>query len=766
LIVAAPGSLGPEMPDRDDPLREAAAALRQGRHWYATRLLRDLDGDSRASPEAVLLAARADAGRSAWSSVVRRLESTTWLDSVSYGDGRALLAHARLEIGDYESAAAGYRLFLSYSIEVRPRALAELGLARSLASLGRAAEAVEAYSRAAQFAPEIEAWTSFLSAEALAAGGDTAAVRRLLEAAPGVPFHRRVDVEAMAYEAAGDRPGVLRILLEAADAPAAGSGSAGFRARAAILLLEEGDTAAARGTLRTAVRVTPRGALEAAELLSELPGLTAADHVRLARVFESSRARGHAAREYRSYLEAANVSKSERQKLDLKIGELLFNSGSNFAAIDQLEQLVATKPGTAIESQAEYLIARATYRRGWRREGRARLREVADSYPGTGAALRALTLLGDLHEGSGVTSRAAAIYEELATRYPGTRSAHSAHFRLGILAFQEGDYAKARTHFDRLRRVEQRAEPRTRATYWAARARLAEADAQRATEAERLLKNVHARDPFGYYGLLAAERVGIDPWANLPPGPEPTPINAETSETLDAIRLLREAGLQDEAQALYATIVDSPPRGVEDLLGLSQALAKHGYGQDAVRFGWRAHSRTRGRWSASVLRAIYPLAFDDIILAESQSRKLEPHLVAAIARQESAFDPDVISRAGARGLLQIMPATGRWWAGRVGLRDYSDDVLFHPEINVHLGAAYFADLQRRYDELQISLVAYNAGPTRARRWRQRPEYRIDSELFAERIPFSETRTYVRNVQTQLRIYRQLYSEFGQAAPAD
>ena len=92
------------------------------------------------------------------------------------------------------------------------------------------------------------------------------------------------------------------------------------------------------------------------------------------------------------------------------------------------------------------------------------------------------------------------------------------------------------------------------------------------------------------------------------------------------------------------------------------------------------------------------------------------------------------------------------------MRDYSDDVLFHPEINVHLGTAYFADLQRRYRELQISLVAYNAGPTRARRWRQRPEYRIDSELFAESIPFSETRNYVQSEQTWFRIYRHLYSE--------
>jgi soluble lytic murein transglycosylase len=192
------------------------------------------------------------------------------------------------------------------------------------------------------------------------------------------------------------------------------------------------------------------------------------------------------------------------------------------------------------------------------------------------------------------------------------------------------------------------------------------------------------------------------------------------------------------------------------MLGLSQALAERGFGQEAVKLGWRAHARLRGVWSASVLQAVYPLAFREIITAESRAQRLDPYLVAAIARQESAFDAGVTSRAGARGLLQLMPETGRWWAGRLGIRDYTDELLFHPETNVHLGTAYFADLQRRYGDLQISLVAYNAGPTRARRWRQRPEYETDPELFAERIPLSETRGYVRNVQTNYKIYRSLY----------
>jgi soluble lytic murein transglycosylase len=229
---------------------------------------------------------------------------------------------------------------------------------------------------------------------------------------------------------------------------------------------------------------------------------------------------------------------------------------------------------------------------------------------------------------------------------------------------------------------------------------------------------------------------------------------------------LNEAGLRDEAAYVKESILDEPPDGPAAMLGLSAALAERGFGLEAVRLGWKAHARLRGEWSESVLRAIYPLAFADLIQAESRDRDLPPYLVAAIARQESAFAPAVVSRAGARGLLQIMPETGRWWANRLGIRDYSLDALFHPEINVHLGVAYFADLQRHYGDLQLSLIAYNAGATRARRWRERPSYKIDPELFAEQIPFSETRTYVRNIQTQLQIYRHLYADLSASNPTD
>ena len=120
------------------------------------------------------------------------------------------------------------------------------------------------------------------------------------------------------------------------------------------------------------------------------------------------------------------------------------------------------------------------------------------------------------------------------------------------------------------------------------------------------------------------------------------------------------------------------------------------------------------------------------------------------------FDEDIESRAGAIGMMQVMPATGQELARGVGIRPYSTARLAEAEVNVTLGMTFLSVMLERYDGLVLdALVAYNAGPTRIRRWRGLPEYG-DSHLFTERIPFRETREYVKVVQKNTLIYESLY----------
>jgi len=126
-------------------------------------------------------------------------------------------------------------------------------------------------------------------------------------------------------------------------------------------------------------------------------------------------------------------------------------------------------------------------------------------------------------------------------------------------------------------------------------------------------------------------------------------------------------------------------------------------------------------------------------------------------RQESAFDPRAVSSAGALGLTQLMPTTARRVARRAGLPVPDSADLLDPGVNVQLGARYLAELLQRYDGSRLAaLVAYNAGPTRWRRWRRLPEHRADAELFVEAIPFAETRRYVKAVLRNELLYRELH----------
>jgi soluble lytic murein transglycosylase len=205
---------------------------------------------------------------------------------------------------------------------------------------------------------------------------------------------------------------------------------------------------------------------------------------------------------------------------------------------------------------------------------------------------------------------------------------------------------------------------------------------------------------------------------------------------------------------------DDPEGRRARLLRLALELNERGLTREGINLGWEV--RNDGRpLDRDLLAAIYPLPYRDILLAEARDREADPFLLAGLIRQESAFWVDARSRADARGLMQVLPATGAELArsqGPAGFRP--DDHLFDPEINIHLGTAFFADMRRRFgDNLPIILSAYNAGPTRANRWRQYPEAG-DPPRFVERIPFTETRGYVKNVTANQAIYAWLYGGDG------
>jgi len=190
-------------------------------------------------------------------------------------------------------------------------------------------------------------------------------------------------------------------------------------------------------------------------------------------------------------------------------------------------------------------------------------------------------------------------------------------------------------------------------------------------------------------------------------------------------------------------------------LALAHALIERGLTIEGINVGWAL--RERGEpWSRALASVIYPFPNRETLARAAEERGLDPLLVAAVIRQESAFDPDIESSAGALGLMQVMPATGRQLARTLGPADFDRGSLETPEINLHLGTFYLAELSERYEgTLALVLSAYNAGPTRANRWRGFPEM-SDPLHFVERIPFAETRDYVKKIRRNIAVYDALY----------
>jgi soluble lytic murein transglycosylase len=222
-----------------------------------------------------------------------------------------------------------------------------------------------------------------------------------------------------------------------------------------------------------------------------------------------------------------------------------------------------------------------------------------------------------------------------------------------------------------------------------------------------------------------------------------------------SIDLLRDAGLHEEADAEAQARVLSAGTDPNLAYPLAEALNERGYTVRGIRLGLQLQSR-EGRLNPRLLRILYPYPYRNIIEAEALEMGLDPLLAAALIRQESMFSARISSPVGARGLMQIMPQTGRAVASGLGIGSWDDELLFQPEINVHLGTRYLADQMRAYDgSLPAVFSAYNAGPHRVEEWRQYPEFG-DEELFTERIPFRETRDYVKILTRNLAVYEALY----------
>lgn len=151
-----------------------------------------------------------------------------------------------------------------------------------------------------------------------------------------------------------------------------------------------------------------------------------------------------------------------------------------------------------------------------------------------------------------------------------------------------------------------------------------------------------------------------------------------------------------------------------------------------------------------------PIEYASVIEEYSSEYELDPYMVAAVINTESGFNPDAVSRVGAIGLMQIMPDTGDWIAGKLGLDSYSSDALYDPGTNIRFGCWYLHFLHERFHgDATLVAAAYNAGHGRVDDWLN-DEAVADAEGNLVRIPYEETSDYVEKIRNTTNEYRKTY----------
>jgi soluble lytic murein transglycosylase len=754
----------------DSLLASVREEYRVGRYWHGVELLRRaLKGGSLEDDDVVLLLVRGEVGWRHWIAVKDLLQARLGKGEMGGPLPWLFLGMAQEETGDFHGAEEAYSRVLEALLEgVEGGAnvdAVEVRIRRSRARMGTGsfAGALEDVGAVLQEDSVRGRWLALELARQAAEGGAPETTLALLAGVtPSEVRHRGWDLPPRALLASGDSMGAEGAFWRALPTLASGSERGLAWERVGVLRLARKDSLGARAAFRQVLLEDPRGglAVEAGSALLEL----GFDSASVALQGAEALVRGGRGREalgaYEAYvrLRGGAVPRDvflARARIHISLRE----PRAALALMDSLggevEETISA-PALVLRAQALGALGRSS-------AARAVEDSLVAGFPDRPESAEILFLRANALQDRGDLEGAIRGFEATAALSPSQNLAGQARMRLGQIHLSQGrDEEAVRVFRDYLetfpdgRRWDE-------AAFWAGRTLLSQGHE---AEARDLLDRLRARFPLSYYSVQSGALLGLPYEPGIPEPESPPPFPEFIAVGLRRIDALRQVGLKEgagwELERLTDTIrtVEDPAERSDLLLRLALELNERGLTREGINLGWEIQRLGRA-WDRDLLSAVYPFPYREMVLREAQEEGLDPFLMAGLMRQESAFWNEARSRADARGLMQVLPATGRELARVRGPRGFeAEEHLYRPEINLHLGMSFFDDLRRRFGEdLSILLSAYNAGPSRARRWREYPEAG-DLPRFVERIPFAETRGYVKNVLLNREVYAWLYGSLG------
>ena len=481
----------------------------------------------------------------------------------------------------------------------------------------------------------------------------------------------------------------------------------------------------------------------------------------------------------RRYAEARNsflrlkphASGSDAELVALRLAESDYFQGRYANARDALRPFLTNNAREA-EARFFYLMSQRGLRNHDAFEQLARA--LSTDFPDSTWAEEALNHLATHFIVGDRDDDAEAVLRELYARFPRGRYAERAAWKAGWSAYRRGNMEECVKFFESASTTFPRSDYRPAWLYWSARARAAMTDRPGAIAGYQLTISDYRNT---YYGRLAEKQLNT---LGASPGPSRLVFAAASEQlggeddffppTEDAIRTLLALGLYEPAvkELEFAQLKwgDSPAITATIAWAHKQmAAGESGQRQFALARGSitlikRAYPQFMANGGEQlpreILTTIFPLSYWDLIRKYSAENRLDPYLVAALMAQESTFVRDIRSHAGAYGLMQMMPPTGRQYARKLKLR-YSLRLLTTPETNIRMGTMYFADKIREFGAVHLALASYNAGETPVYRWmRENPD--LPQDEFIDNIPYPETQQYVKRLLGTAEDYRRLYSD--------
>jgi len=440
-----------------------------------------------------------------------------------------------------------------------------------------------------------------------------------------------------------------------------------------------------------------------------------------------------------------------------KLANLFLSTRSRNDAIPTLELIARDFPESAEAAKALYQIGQIYWNRHENTQALEYFQLILEKYPTSEYVDRARFAAADIHEYFGRRPEAIQLYSDIIKLSPVGQIRDDAAWRLAWLYYRNGDLPSASEAFSTLSKQSGNGPFGTAALYW--QARISEKSGEN-DKARQTYRQITASAPESYYQSLswrALQRLGDaseEPkWvvASSPQEADDPPIAPELVFHLSRARALGSLSLQH----LAITELDELNRAATPSNRMRAFLMREyfktgGYAR-SLQLANQLPSSRRDREPYR-----YPLAFWQLIQQKAQQRGLDPYLVLALIRQESLFDARARSPAAALGLMQLLQPTAARVAKQIGIAVPTPDMLFDPDVNLTLGTQYLKDLLARYsNNRQKAIAAYNAGESAVDRW-EKEISTDDIEEFVERIPYVETRGYVKLVLRNQQIYKSLY----------